>query len=361
MSCTSAGVPCALCGASDAFLVRSASGVERESDLRARFVAARLGRDPVGLEAMDLTQFMHGGPAEIVSCTRCGTIRRNEQEHAHYESDHYDPELMRCLYPRYRHAFAQKRHRYHSLLPPGAEVIEVGSHLGAFLEVAEGWGWRPTGLDIGRETSVFARRQGGTVKQVSLDEYSSRGRPDAIVVWNCFEQIDDPWGMLLRARSMLVRHGLVVLRVPNAQFYRRPPLSAPDWFRALGYNNLLGFPYLNGYTIDALRRLFASTGFDVVAEFPASLLTPPYPEFTKRLRREWAYTRAGTEHLGAANGPWIEIVGRAVDQPAYRNAGSAIIGADGERDRVSGRREKHAPSMRLGQHGAETALRTSLR
>jgi cytochrome c oxidase subunit I+III len=41
-------------------------------------------------------------PAEIVACARCGTLHRNEKESAYYESDPYDPELMRGIIPRHR-------------------------------------------------------------------------------------------------------------------------------------------------------------------------------------------------------------------------------------------------------------------
>jgi hypothetical protein len=305
-------VSCRLCGALNYYVVRSAREVEQEARFRTRFVEARLGHAPVGLEGMDLTQFMHGGPAEIVACAVCGTVRRNDEQAAQYESDRYDRALMQHLYPRYRDAFARKRDHFQPLLRPGAEVLEVGSHLGAFLEIAETWSWKPVGLDIGRDTSAFVRRRGGTVKQVSLDDYSPAGRPDAIFIWNCFEQLKDPWDTVIRARSILSRHGLVVLRVPNAEFYRRPVLSTSQGLRAISYNNLLGFPYLNGYSLEALRRLLASTGFEAVAAFATSLLTPPYPEISGRVRKEWYQARMETENSGAASGPWVEIVGRAV-------------------------------------------------
>jgi hypothetical protein len=309
------GVSCPVCGAITHYIVRSRSEVELESRLRARFVEARLGHAPVGLEAMDLTEFMHGGPAEIVACAVCGTLRRKEQYAAQYDLDRYDSTLMEHLYPRYRDAFARKRDHFQPLLRPAAEVLEVGSHLGAFLEVAETWGWKPTGLDIGRETSAFARRQGGSVKRVSLDGYSPAGRLDAIFIWNCFEQLENPWDTLRYARNLLSRHGIVVLRVPNAEFYRHPVHRPAQWFRALSYNNLLGFPYLNGYSLDALTRLLEFTGFEVVASFATSLVTPPYPEIGPEVRKEWYRVRTETEHDGAASGPWIEIVGRAVSLP----------------------------------------------
>jgi len=49
------------------------------------------------------------------------------------------------------------------------------------------------------------------VKRVSLDDYSPGGRPDAMFIWNCFEQLDNPWDTMIRTRSMLSRNGLVVL------------------------------------------------------------------------------------------------------------------------------------------------------
>jgi Methyltransferase domain len=256
---------------------------------------------------MDLTQFMHGTAAEILACSACGTVRRKEAQQADYESDEYDPVLMQYLYPRYRNAFAEKRNHLEQLPAPGAEVLEVGSHLGAFLEVAETWGWRPTGLDIGRETSAFARRQGCTVRQLPLGDYSPHRRPDAVFIWNCFEQLDNPWDTMIQARRLLSRHGLIVLQVPNVDFYRHR-----HSLKALGYNNLLGFPYLNGYNLEALQSLLVSTGFEIVTARAASLLTPPYPEMNKRLQTEWDRTRVATEHRGAAHAPWIEIVGRSV-------------------------------------------------
>jgi hypothetical protein len=107
---------------------------------------------------------------------------------------------MQHLYPRYRDAFDRKRDHFQARLRPGAEVLDVGSRLGAFFEIAETWGWKPMGLDIGRDTSVFARHQGGSVKQVSLEDYSP-DRPDATFIWNCFEELVNPWDTIIRAPS----------------------------------------------------------------------------------------------------------------------------------------------------------------
>jgi len=276
--------------------------IERENEIRESFVTERLGHRAEDPENMDLTKFMHGGPGRLLRCSCCGLISRDEETRAHYEDDLYDPALMKHLYPRYVRAFEQKRPLYQPLLGNHAEVLEVGSHLGAFLQTAEEWGWRPTGLDIGAATSEFARRQGGTVKRISLDDYSPRlRRPEAIFIWNCFEQLEDPGATLRRARSMLDRHGLLVVRVPNAEFYLRERERGAGR-RLLGYNNLLGFPYRFGYSRASLARVLAHSGFTPISVYDSGLLTPPYPDLSPRIRQEWKAVRE--------RGGWIEMVCR---------------------------------------------------
>jgi len=122
--------------------------------------------------------FMHGGPGRLLSCPTCGLLTRDEDATARYEADVYDRELMSYLYPRYLQAFAEKTW-YKPLLGDHAEILEVGSHLGAFLQTAEQWGWRPIGLDIGASTSDFARSKGMSVKRLSLEDYLPPLRPEA--------------------------------------------------------------------------------------------------------------------------------------------------------------------------------------
>ncbi|HVW10878.1 MAG TPA: methyltransferase domain-containing protein [Bryobacteraceae bacterium] len=284
----------------------SPARMERENEIRESFVTERLGHRAEDPESMDLTKFMHGGPGRLLRCSCCGLLSREEETRAHYEDDLYDPALMKHLYPRYVRGFESKREIYRPLLRHHAEVLEVGSHLGAFLQTAEEWGWRPTGLDIGAATSQFARQQGGRVKRVSLDDYSPRLRkPEAIFIWNCFEQLEDPGATLRRVRGMLDRHGFVVVRVPNADFYLRErelDRNRNTARRLLGYNNLLGFPYRFGYSRASLGRVLEQSGFTPVSVHDSGLLTPPYPDLSPRIRREWRDAREC--------GAWIEMICR---------------------------------------------------
>ncbi len=291
---------CPVCGTRGLSVEVPYRSILRENELREAFVVQRLGHQPEELEAMDLTRFMHGGPGRILRCRECGLLVRDEADQSHYEADMYDSALMSHLYPRYVRAFEQKRDQYQPLLRNRAAVLEIGSHLGAFLQAGEEWGWSPIGLDIGAATSAFARRQGGTVKRLTLDDYSPKlRRPEAIFIWNCFEQLDDPAAALRKSQELLDRHGLLVVRVPNAEYYRAMH-SKNSQAKPLAYNNLLGFPYLHGFTPQSLSRLLRAHRFQPIQTHNSTLLTPPYPDMSRRVNDEWRQVRR-------TEGPWLEV------------------------------------------------------
>ena len=144
---------------------------------------------------------------------------------------------------------------------------------------------------------------------------------DAIFIWNCFEQLDDPSAALRAARSLLKPNGLLVIRVPNFGYYesfRNLTKPKPLRSRALGslaYNNLLGFPYLAGYTPQLLNSLVGRHSFEPLAGFDSTLITTPFPDLTSKIRRELAivnqpYRNAKVRNPFALSGPWIEVAYR---------------------------------------------------
>jgi len=137
---------------------------------------------------------------------------------------------------------------------------------------------------------------------------------DALFIWNCFEQIEDPGSTLASAYCLLKRHGLLVVRVPNVSFYeswRAQIRSNVAAWRSLAYNNLLGFPYLFGYTPAVLTRLLLRHGFASVATHNSSLLTLPFPDMPEEVERESSsLNRALGARSESLSGPWIEVVCR---------------------------------------------------
>jgi SAM-dependent methyltransferase len=247
---------------------------------------------------------------------------RDESREGSYEADLYDSDLLEHLYPRYLDAFREKRNRYRDLLPFRAEVVELGSHLGAFLQAAEEWSWRPTGVDIGAYTSLFSEHRGLRVKREPFEDVRlPRHSADAVCVWNCFEQLEHPAETLETAYALLKRHGLLILRIPNFGFYEtwqrlaRVRAFKHSAFRSLAYNNLLGFPYLNGYSPSLLNSIVARHGFIAVAGSDTTLVTMPFPDVSAKVREELKaayrpYRNATLTSPWTVSGPWVEMAYR---------------------------------------------------
>lgn len=304
--------------------------LEEECRIRAEFVRRRLTRPVNAAEAKDLTDFFHAEKAEIQECTTCTLLIRHEHEPPpaeEYAQDEYDRDVVEQEYPAYVSAFRRKETPYRALLPPAARILEVGSHYGAFLQVAGEWGWQAEGVDVGKDTSAFANSKGFRVHDVELQE---AGFPpaafDGVFIWNCFEQIDDAGPVLEASHRILKPGGLLVVRTPNGLFYstcellfrerQLHPETTQFLIDTMGYNNLLGFPYLYGHNRATLERLIEPRGFRLEGVLNSELLTLPVPDKSPEVLREERIINAEMRMLansvlansaGVLAGPWIEL------------------------------------------------------
>jgi 2-polyprenyl-3-methyl-5-hydroxy-6-metoxy-1,4-benzoquinol methylase len=325
---------CPVCSSESYVVAVPAERLEAECRTREEFVRGRLTRPARPEELKDLTNFFHGEKADLLECRHCTLLVRNEHEPPpaqEYSEDTYDPGLMERLYPRYLDAFRGKEQPYRSLLPHGAKILEVGSHYGAFLQTATEWGWRAEGVDVGKDTSRFAKSKGFTVHTAALEECQFADQSfDGVFIWNCFEQIDDPKPTLQACRRVLKSNGVLVVRTPNGLFYSicQRLLQGPELqngakeflLEALGYNNLLGFPYLYGHSRGTLERLIEPYGFDFSGVINSELLTLPLPQNPPWVEQEERAINTEMRFLansviaarsGAMTGPWIELWFRA--------------------------------------------------
>lgn len=306
--------------------------VELECRERERFVQERLIRQPEPDELKDLTDFFHQGAAEIRACTGCGLLVRCENraaaEHT-YANDAYDVRVVEHLYPRYLAAFRAKKKPYAGLLGPGARVLEVGSHYGAFLQTAQEWGWKAIGIDVGQDTARFARSKGLTVISCELPDCALDSQSfDGIFIWNCFDQIAEPKPLVNECRRLLRPGGVLVIRTPNGLFYmmcqsifsnrgrNTDSKTAEFVMEAMAYNNLLGFPYLYGHSAATIRRLLEPAGFRSEGMLNSELLMLPLPdnpawvEAEERTINEEIRMLAHSvlaSRAGVLAGPWIEV------------------------------------------------------
>ena len=325
---------CPVCSTESFAVAVPVERLEAECRIRETFVSGRLTRPARPEELKDLTDFFHGEKADLLECCNCTLLLRNEHElppAQEYSEDKYDPGLMERLYPRYLDAFRRKAQPYRSLLPGGAKILEVGSHYGAFLQTATEWGWQAEGVDVGKDTSRFAKSKGFTVHTAALEQCEFPDQSfDGVFIWNCFEQIDDPRPTLQACRRIVKSNGILVVRTPNGLFYsicqkllRDPELQSGTkefLVEALGYNNLLGFPYLYGHSRATLERLIEPYGFSFSGVLNSELLTLPLPQNPSWVEQEERAINTEmrllansliADNSGAVAGPWIELWFRA--------------------------------------------------
>jgi SAM-dependent methyltransferase len=312
---------CPVCGGADFEKLLAAGRIHREAVYRERFVLERFNRKPAKSELKDLTDFAHAGDTSILTCAGCGLLLRDESLsaiHRAYREDAYDEALVDLLFPRYLAAFREKAPVYRGLLPQGANVLEVGSHYGAFLGVAAEWGWQAAGVDIGKDTSRYAKSKGYLVFNKELEECSFPDKAfDGVFVWNCFEQVPEPRPLLREIHRIVKPGGLLVVRTPNAVFYemcetrlRHSDGDRDFALKAMAYNNLLAFPYLFGYGRAQLEKLASSERFRLEGAVDSELLTLPLPVVPRWVEEEQRSISAGLDRMNRV-GPWIELYYRA--------------------------------------------------
>jgi SAM-dependent methyltransferase len=291
-----------VCGHTDSVVVADEDDIRREVEALWAFHEKRLRAGTPVTRLRDRVAFSQDPPWRLVACRECGLLYRNPAERAFevesiYARDCPASELLQALHDTQRTSYVAQAKRLGRLLPGGATVLEVGSYVGAFLAAARGEGLNATGVDINPAVNEFTRSLGfhvrdGTIQAADVEPV------DAIAIWNTFDQLSDPRGVMMAAATRLKPGGLIVIRVPNGAYYRRRRGAAA----ALAHNNLLTFPYRWGFTLPSLGRLLESGGFRVV-EAVGDVLVPVADEWT----RPWAKIEERLVKLA------IRAVGRSPD------------------------------------------------
>lgn len=196
--------------------------------------------------------------------------------------------------------------------------LEVGSYVGGFLAAARDEGWAFEGVDVSAGAAAFATRNGFIVTLGEIARVATSAPFDAVAIWNTFEQLYDSRSAVASARRLLRRGGVFVVRIPNGRFYNRwrtrlDGSLAAIAERLLAHNNLLSFPYRQGFTPNSLRRLLRDGGFEVVRVF-GDTLAPIADEWTTPFgaAEERAVKRVERLLQHGWHAPWVEAYARAV-------------------------------------------------
>jgi len=313
---------CPVCGSKDSIEIADRDAILQERERLWEFHDRRLRGGIPPERLMDRVAFSQEPPLRLVRCRICAHIYRNPREReealdADYGTDAPEEDVLRTLFDTQREAYAAQARRLKQVAGESGRGLEVGSYAGGFLAAARDAGWDFEGVDISARAASFAERNGFVVTCGGIDKAVGTGPLDVVAIWNTFEQLYDSRAAVAAARALLRKGGTFVVRVPNGRFYERwrthldGPLSGIAE-RLLAHNNLLTFPYQQGFSQQSLGRLLTECDFHVVRVF-GDTLVPIADEWTTRAGRaeERFVKRLELLLQHGWHAPWVEVYARA--------------------------------------------------
>ncbi|MFN8483962.1 MAG: class I SAM-dependent methyltransferase [Anaerolineae bacterium] len=235
---------CNLCGARDARLLYHATAIPGSDVPSAEFACT----------SPYLAQY-----DDIVRCPQCGLIYSVGGLPTDAIMDNYeeveDPTYL-VEEERRREAFGESLALIEKYVRKG-RLVEVGAHVGLFLDVAQRCGWEVMGVEPSRwAVETGCRRFGVDLRQGDL---ASQHLPDAsvdvVATWDVLEHFSDPLGELREMRRILKPGGVVVLTTVNiASVHARVTRGRWPWLMRM---------HLFYFTPQTLGAMIEAAGFRV--------------------------------------------------------------------------------------------------
>lgn len=314
---------CPVCGSIESAELADREAIRRELERLWEFHGRRLRSGIPPERLIDRVAFSQDPPFRLARCRGCGHLYRNPRERHETLSTAYndstpDEGVLRTLFDTQREAYAAQARRLTEVADKRGRGLEVGSYVGGFLAAAKDYGWVFEGVDISAHATAFATRQGFTVTCGEITTLAASRPYDVIAIWNTFEQLYDSREAVSYARRLMRHSGTLVVRIPNGRFYERwrarldGPMAAVAE-RLLAHNNLLSFPYRQGFTSQSLGRLLHESGFEIVRVF-GDTLVPIADQWTSEFGAAEERLVKRLERLlqHGWHAPWVEVYARAV-------------------------------------------------
>ena len=313
---------CLVCDAFETVEIADESAMQAEVELLWSFHEHRLRPGVPPERLLDRVAFSQSPPFRLSQCTVCTHVYRNPGERresleAAYDTLIPDDSVLQALFHTQQGAYQEQVKRLTEVVGRTGHGLEVGSYVGGFLAAAQNAQWTFQGVDVSARLAGFATRNGFKVMHGEISDVVMGEAFDVVAIWNTFEQLYDARAAVMKARQLLRPGGVLAVRIPNGEFYVnwRRHLSGPlagITTRLLAHNNLLTFPYRQGFTMRSLTSLLNQCHFEIERVVGDTLVpiadiwTTGYGTFEERIVKR--LQRAIQHGWGA---PWVEVYARA--------------------------------------------------
>lgn len=144
------------------------------------------------------------------------------------------------------------------VVPPPAQILDVGCGNGTFILVANSMGYEAMGIDISPGGVSIARAAGAKAIEGDFLTYEFDRKFDIITMWDVVEHLREPAAFFERASTLLKPHGLLVIKTPGISQRSLQIVGGLPW--AAGF--LLHAPHhVQYWTPSSMTALLARTGF----------------------------------------------------------------------------------------------------
>jgi 2-polyprenyl-3-methyl-5-hydroxy-6-metoxy-1,4-benzoquinol methylase len=164
--------------------------------------------------------------------------------------------------------YTQKRHEMLNFIPLSCNrVLDVGCATGEFAcalkreRHVEVWG-----IEINKEAAEKASKKLDKVLlgDIEQDHFDLPEKYfDCIVFNDVLEHLRDPWAVLQKAHSFLMKDGYIIASIPNVRYFEniKKLIMHKEW--KYTDEGILDRNHLRFFTIKSVRELFESSGYFV--------------------------------------------------------------------------------------------------
>ena len=198
---------------------------------------------------------------DIVQCTSCGMVSSvpaiEQDEILQTYAEVVDHEYLAEEHGR-RELFGWVLDSLGGYAVAGRQLLEIGSNVGLFLDVARERGWDAVGYEPSEWAVRFGKERFGVdLRRGALEELDvAPGSVDSVVMLDVLEHLVDPLGSLRRLGGVLAPDGLLTLSTVNvSSLHARVRKDSWPW---------LIRPHLHYFSPETLHAMLQAAGFRVV-------------------------------------------------------------------------------------------------